>query len=172
MDLKKFDRLDLVAVGAATLAFVLSWFSAARSVSVDAGGLDLSDSVTLWHGYGVIAALLMLVGAVILGAEVMGAVPSSVQLPVSVRWIATGVLGLSALLTLIYLFSYGGDVPDGLGVDVSPGFLGIVMLLVLLVATAASAMRALNAPAKPSSTSTMPPPPPTAPPAPPTAPPA
>lgn len=153
VDIGSIKRNDQIAGAAAILAFILSLIPGAVSASLkgefkqmaEAAGQDTSDGVNLWHGIGVLAALLLLVGV---AAVVISIVPVSGLESVPVRWVATGIWALTSLLVLIYILTYEGDtagVPsDQLDqvADIGPGIVGWLLLLVCIVTTIFAAMGA------------------------------
>ena len=130
VDIGSIMRNDQIAGAAAILAFI---FALIPGVVTRSAG-DVSDGINLWHNYGVLAALLLLVGVVGIVAAILERAELQ-SLPV--RWITTGVWGLATLLVLIYVFTYDAGVPDNApaAVDVGPGFVGFVLLLLCIVTT-------------------------------------
>lgn len=144
VDIGSIKRNDQIAGAAAVLALILSFIPGSRTVEAKGGGP--SDSVNLWHGLGVLAALILLVAV----AGIVAAVLNRAELQaVPVRWINTGLLGLASLLTLIYIFTYKGDtsgVPAGVDIDdfveFSAGWAGYLIVLLGIVATVFAALGA------------------------------
>jgi hypothetical protein len=137
VDIGSIKRNDQIAGAAAVLAFIFALIPGARTAEAKGGGA--SDSVNLWHGIGVLAALLIIVGIAGLAVAILQV--SELQ-SIPVRWIATAALGLATLLTLIYIFTYKGDtsgVPPGMDidefVDFSAGWAGYLLVLLGIVAT-------------------------------------
>ncbi|HYJ68048.1 MAG TPA: hypothetical protein VEX15_10350 [Nocardioidaceae bacterium] len=149
VDIGSIKRNDQIAGAAAVLALILSLIPGARTFEAKAGaGLgNASESVNLWHGLGVLAALLLIVG--VAGVVVTVLEVSELQ-ALPVRWITTGVLGLATLLSLIYIFTYDGGVNAPPGVDVSEfidmaaGWAGYLLVLLGIVATVFAAMGAVE----------------------------
>jgi hypothetical protein len=149
VDIGSIKRNDQIAGAAAVLALILSFIPGARTFDAkeETIGFSASDSVNLWHGLGVLAAILLLVGVAGLAVTVLE-VSELQSLPV--RWITTGALGLATLLILIYIFTYDGGVDAPAGVDVgdfidmAAGWAGYLLLLLGIVATVFAAMGAVE----------------------------
>jgi len=142
VDIGSIKRNDQIAGAAAILAFIFALIPGVVTTSlkddvkdaVGAAGLDTSDGVNLWHGFGVLAGLLLLVGV----AGIVAAILERSELEsLPVRWITTGVWGLATLLVLIYGFTYDGGAPAGADrfVDIGPGFVGYLLMLLCIVTT-------------------------------------
>jgi hypothetical protein len=153
VDIGSIKRNDQIAGAAAVLAFIFALIPGAVTASLkdkfkemaEAAGQDTSDSVNLWHGLGVLAAILMLVGIAALAAAILQR--AEVQ-SLPIRWITTGVWGLTSLLVLIYILTYEGDtsgVPSSQVdkvADIGPGIIGWILLLLCIVTTVFAAMGA------------------------------
>ena len=99
VDIGSIKRNDQIAGAAAILAFIFALIPGVVTASLkdqfkdmaNAAGFDTSDSINLWHSYGVLAALLLLVGV----AGIVAAILERSELQsLPVRWITTGVWGL------------------------------------------------------------------------------
>jgi hypothetical protein len=149
VDIGSIKRNDQIAGAAAVLAFIFALIPGVVSASakggleerLEAAGRDTSDGVNLWHSYGVLAALLLLVAIAGLVAAILNRTELQ-SLPV--RWITTGVSGLATLLVLIYIFTYNGEATaaDEEVLDIGPGFIGYLLLLLCVVATVFAALGA------------------------------
>jgi hypothetical protein len=143
VDIGSIKRNDQIAGAAAILALIFAFIPGAvtadwtDAAEEQAGGAPMPDldSVNLWHGIGVLAALLLLVGV----AGVVASILERAELQsLPVRWITTGVWALTSLLVLIYIFTYDGGAPSGPFndfVDIGPGIVGYLLLLLCIVAT-------------------------------------
>jgi hypothetical protein len=143
VDIGSIKRNDQIAGAAAILALIFAFIPGAvtadwtDAAEEQAGGAPMPDldSVNLWHGIGVLAALLLLVGVACVVASILERAELQ-SLPV--RWITTGVWALTSLLVLIYIFTYDGGAPSGPFndfVDIGPGIVGYLLLLLCIVAT-------------------------------------
>jgi hypothetical protein len=149
VDIGSIKRNDQIAGAAAVLAFIFTLIPGARTFEAkeSLGVGSQSESVNLWHGLGVLAAILLLVGIAGLAATILQ-VSELQALPV--RWITTGALGLATLLSLIYIFTYDGgfDAPAGVDVsdfvDMAAGWAGYVLVILGIVATVFAAMGAME----------------------------
>jgi hypothetical protein len=130
VDIGSIKRNDQIAGAAAVLAFIFALIPGV--VTLSAG--DVSEGINLWHNYGVLVALLLLIGVAGIAAAILERAELQ-SLPV--RWITTGVWGLATLLVLIYIFTYdmGAPAADRAGVDIGPGFVGYLLLLLCIVTT-------------------------------------
>jgi hypothetical protein len=153
VDIGSIKRNDQIAGAAAVLAFIFALIPGVRTIeakgslksALESSGESTSDNANLWHGLGVLAALLMIVGIAGLVAAILNR--SELQ-SVPVRWISTGVWGLTTLLVLIFMFTYKGDtqgVPEAQldqAVDFGAGIVGWIVLLLCIATTVFAAMGA------------------------------
>jgi|Tabmets5t2r1_1033131.scaffolds.fasta_scaffold21034_1 hypothetical protein len=150
VDIGSIKRNDLVAAAAGGLALIFSFIPGAVTADwtdraeEESGGVALPDldSVNLWHGLGVLAALLLLIGVAGIVVTILN-VSELQSLPV--RWITTGAWALTSLFALIYVFTYDGGAPSGPFedfVDIGPGVVGYLLVLLCIVATVFSALGA------------------------------
>ena len=147
VDIGSIKRNDQIAGVAAILAFILSLIPAVRTFEAKEAtmGFSASEGVNLWHGLGVLAGILILMG--IAGVVVTVLDVAELQ-SIPVRWITTAVLGLATLLSLIFAFTYDGglDAPPGVDVgdfvDMAAGWAGYLLLLACIVATVFAALGA------------------------------
>lgn len=148
VDIGSIKRNDQIAGAAAILAFILALIPGAVSASVKdefkemaPPGVETSEGFNLWHSYGVLAALLIVVGI----AGLVAAILNRAELQaLPVRWITTGVLGLTTLLVLLYILTYDAGAPAGAeeAFDIGPGIVGWLLLLACIAATVFAAMGA------------------------------
>jgi hypothetical protein len=153
VDIGSIKRNDQIAGAAAVLAFIFALIPGVRSYDVKDQFKDeaeavgkATESANLWHGLGVLAAILMIVAIAGLAAAIVK-LPQVEGYPV--RWISTGLWGLVSLLVLIFIFTYEGTVEDG-GIsvdagqvyDIGPGIVGFILLLLCIGTTAFAAMGA------------------------------
>jgi hypothetical protein len=148
VDIGSIKRNDQIAGAATVLAFILSLIPGAVSFSLkdefkgQAGpGADTSESVNLWHGIGVLAAILLLIAVAGVVASILS--PAELQ-AIPVRWITAAALALTSVLVLIYILTYDADAPAGADevFDIGPGIVGWILLVVCVVATVFAAMGA------------------------------
>jgi hypothetical protein len=151
VDIGSIKRNDQIAGAAAILAFIFALIPGVVTASLsgrfkeaaEAAGADTSEGINLWHSYGVLAGLLLLVGI----AGLVAAILNRAELQaIPVRWVTTGVLGLATLLVLLYALTYDGGAPAGVGsgVDIGPGIVGWILLILGIVATVFSALGAVE----------------------------
>jgi hypothetical protein len=153
VDIGSIKRNDQIAGAAAILAFIFALIPGVRTIEAKGGfkaalessGESTSDSANLWHGLGVLAALLLIVGI----AGLVAAILNRAELrSLPVRWITTAVWGLTSLFVLIFMLTYKGDtngVPDAeldKAVNFGAGIVGWILLLLCLVATVFAALGA------------------------------
>jgi amino acid transporter len=135
-DFKTVGRNDQVALVAGAVAVVLTFFPAYAKASVESGGFNASQSENAWIEWATLGSLLLLAAFVLV---VLRVVVGNV-LPAGVPWnlITAGVAGLGTLLLVLYVFTFGGDIPSGMSVDVStgPGWSGWLLLIASIVFTA------------------------------------
>jgi hypothetical protein len=142
VDIGSIKRNDQIAGAAAVLAFIFALIPGVVTASLngdlkeaaEAAGADTSEGINLWHSYGVLAGLLLLVGI----AGLVAAILNRAELQaVPVRWVTTGIFGLATLLVLLYALTYDGGAPGGVGsaVDIGPGIVGWILLVLCVVTT-------------------------------------
>jgi hypothetical protein len=130
VDIGSIKRNDQIAGAAAILAFIFALIPGV----VTASRGDQSEGINLWHNYGVLAVLLLLIGI----AGIVAAILNRAELQsLPIRWITTGVWGLATLLVLVYIFTYDGGVPARAAetLDIGPGVVGYLLLLLSIVTT-------------------------------------
>ena len=130
-DFKAPSRNDQVFLGAGFLAFIFSFIAFAH-ISFD----GIGNTISAWHGIGVLAGLLLVVGLVAGAAAVFA--PASVSgLPVPARLLATGLAALALLFFVIRWLT----LPNAHGFGINVGYSlywGGYVLLVLNIATVAA----------------------------------
>ncbi|MFT4298912.1 MAG: hypothetical protein QM597_04655 [Aeromicrobium sp.] len=145
MDLSKINPLNLGALGAGVLTFILSLIPAFYRVSFDGdddyGIPGASDGINAWHEVGVFAMLVFLLAVAVVAVKVFAAQVVPANIPLNL--IAAALGGLALLLLLIYAFTVGDDVPDYLDDSVSAG-LFITGYLQILTTIAFVALAALG----------------------------
>jgi hypothetical protein len=122
-DLNALSRPDRVFLGAGFAAFIFSFIAFAH-ISFEGVG----DTISAWHGVGVLAALLLLV-AVAAGAAVVFAPSSLSSLPISGRLLATGL----AALALVFFIIRWLTLPSALGIGYNLYWGGYVLLVLNVV---------------------------------------
>lgn len=137
LDLSDWSIFDKIALGAGAVLFVFSFFSSFVTASVDVSGFSASSGISAWNSYATLGLLLCFAAVALVVVQRM----ESSVLPDTVPWplITAGSAGLGLLLLVIRAFTYGGDVPSGVGVSVHPGWSGWIVMaagLVILAATA------------------------------------
>ena len=135
-DFKTVGRNDQVALVAGAVAVVLTFFPAYAKASVKSSGFSASQSENAWIEWATLGTLLLIAAFVLV---VLRVVVGNV-LPAGLPWnlITAGVAGLGTLILVLYVFTFGGDIPSGLSVDVStgPGWSGWLLLIASIVFTA------------------------------------
>jgi len=140
-DFNALGKNDKVALVSGALTTVLLFFPAFAKASVsykgDTGGLslgDVSESKSAFVEWATFGALLLIVAfAIVVLRVVVG------NLPDGVPWnlVTAAAAGLGALLLILYVFTFGPDVPSGLGDSVKlstgPGWSGWILLPVSIV---------------------------------------
>lgn len=150
-DPKTVNPLDWGIIAAGVLAFIFSLFAFyTYSVSISIAGLSntsRSTSVSGWHGFfGWFGALLALIGALLLAAQLI----AKVSLPFPIRTVVLGLFGVAALcllLALVVVPGYAGSAGSslfGIHVNKGHGFGYWICLLAVLVGTGLSVKRFLD----------------------------
>ncbi len=136
-DFNALGKNDKVALVTGALTTILLFFPAYAKASVSAGdsGLSIgsvSESKSAFVEWATFVALLLIVAFVIVVLRVVVG-----NLPAGVPWnlITAGLAGLGTLLLIIYVFTFGPDVPSGISVDLStgPGWSGWILMPVAIV---------------------------------------
>jgi hypothetical protein len=131
--LSQSRKIVLIASVVGFIATLLPWYT----VSVHFGTITSSGSENGWHGWGLLAMLLFIVGAAwvvlpLLGVSIQGllaTLPPTVTEPRLVM----GIGGVAALCTLIFMVTEGGGV-SGAGISAGPSlgaYLGLICALAI-----------------------------------------
>jgi hypothetical protein len=137
-DFKSLSRDDQIFLGAGLLAFIFSFIEFAH-ISFD----GIGNTISAWHGVGVLAGLLLLL-AVAAGAAVVFAPASLAALPIPGRLLATGL----AALALVFFVVRWLTLPSANGFGIHVGYSlywGGYVLLVLTIATVVSGFLGMKA---------------------------
>jgi hypothetical protein len=137
-DAKTVNTNDWGVMGAAAGVFIFSLFGS--YVTYDFGGDeelfgDISGGVSAWNSYATLGVLLLIAVGALAAARVFG----GVVLPdIGVGWnlVAAGAAALGTLLLVLRAFTY----PDGLGLDVGPGWSGWVLMVLAIAETVFAVM--------------------------------
>lgn len=135
-DFKTLGKNDQVALVAGAVTVVLTFFPAYAKATVKSAGFNASQSENAWIEWATLGTLLLIAAFVLV---VLRVVVGNV-LPANLPWnlITAGVAGLGTLILVIYVFTFGGDIPSVPTVDVStgPGWSGWLLLIAAIVFTA------------------------------------
>ncbi|HEX3899596.1 MAG TPA: hypothetical protein VHW74_10520 [Mycobacteriales bacterium] len=132
-DFKALSRNDQVFLGAGVVALIFSFIDFAHVTASGVSGSGPSESA--WHGVGILAALLLLLGVLVAAANVFA--PDALSaLPVPARLASTGLTVLALLFFVIRWLTLPSDNFFGTHVGFTLAWGGYV-LLVLTVVTAA-----------------------------------
>lgn len=135
--LGKNDKVALVTGAVSTLLlFFPAYAKASVSYNGDAGISlgDVSESKSAFVEWATLGALLILAAFVIVVLRVVVG-----NLPAGVPWnlITAAAAGLGALILVIYVFTFGPDVPsiaeDSIDLSTGPGWSGWILLPVSIV---------------------------------------
>jgi hypothetical protein len=124
MNFGAFDRGTKVLL-VAGLLLVIDSFLAWQQVSVSAVGLSITASLNMWHGIGILAALLVIALLVWEVLQLAG-ITKQLQLPVSAALISVALAAAAALFTIIKF----------LVADVArhwPAWIGLVLAIAIAV---------------------------------------
>lgn len=131
MDLSKINPLNLGALVAGGLTFILSFIPSfvVASVDSDIAGVDYSDGTSAWDGFGVLAVLLIIVATAAIAVKVFA--PQVIPAGVPVNLVAAAAAGVGTLLLILRAFTYEG----GFGVDVGPGWSAFAVFITSIALT-------------------------------------
>lgn len=151
-DFKSLSRNDQLALVAGVLAFIASffpWYGVKFKGALAAFGGG-SATVTAWHGLAAFGLVLLLLGLLVVAAQVFAGA-SLPAIPTSYELVAAGLSCLGALFVIIKSF----DLPTYSGADASVGLRwgGWVLLILVVVQAVVCVMRVLAANARPASSS-------------------
>jgi len=141
VDLSKINPLNLGALVAGGVSFILSLLPAYVTVSVDSdlAGVDYSNGTNAWASYATFGILLVILATAIIAVKVFA--PQVVPAGVPVNLVAAAVAGLGTLLLLLRAI-FPGDTGGGFGVDISagPGWSGYLLFLSTIALTVFAAL--------------------------------
>ncbi len=130
MDLSKINPLNLGALVAGGISFILSFIPSYVTVSVDSdiAGVDFSEGTNAWKSYATLGILLVILATAAIAVKVFA--PQVVPAEIPLNLIAAAAAGLGALL-LILRAVFPGDTGGGFGVEVNagPGWSGYLLFL-------------------------------------------
>ncbi|WP_229053661.1 hypothetical protein [Aeromicrobium sp. Leaf350] len=135
MDLSKINPLNLGALVAGGLTFILSFIPSFVTISADLGGADFSDGVNAWDsGLGVLGVLLILIATAAIAVKVFA--PQVLPPAIPINLVAAAAAGLGTLLLILRAFTYDG----GFGVDVGPGWSAFAVFITSIALTVLAAL--------------------------------
>jgi hypothetical protein len=147
-DFKALSRNDQGALVAGALTILFSFFGAYVTASVKGGddvpglsSIDTSSGTNAWYSFATFGMLLIVVSVAVVAVKAFAAS----NLPDGVPWrlVALATAGLGTLLLLLRALTEGsGDVPSGLGIDVSvgPGWSGWLLMISAIALTVFTAL--------------------------------
>ena len=144
-DLRQLPREDQALVGVGVLAFIASFLPYyGASLHGMPGrpllfGGNVSTSVTAWHGWNIVALLLMLAVTAIAAVRALAPETELPSLPVSWNFILVAVSAVSSLIYVVRTFTL--DSGNVLGIDFGLRWGAYVLLILLLAHTVLAAMR-------------------------------
>jgi len=148
LDTNRLSQGEMIAAGAAILLFIvmfITWFSVDLGDNglFEAAGVDTGANA--WQAFSWIDIVLFVTIIVAVGGAVVAATATSVNTPVAVSAITTGLGILSFLLVLYRIIDPpgAGDIPDGLDIGISRG-IGVWLGLILTAAIAFGGWRAME----------------------------
>ncbi len=143
-DFKALNKNDQAALATGAVAVLLTFFPWYGTIKVKVKGGDSlgslgggSDSINSWHELATLGTLLLIAAFVIV---VLRVVVGNV-LPAGAPWnlITAGLAGLATLILVIYVFTFGPDVPsiakDSIEVSSGPGWSGWLLLIAAIAFT-------------------------------------
>jgi hypothetical protein len=133
--LSKGRQVTLIAGVVGLIISFFPWYK----VSVDYAGFSSSSSISAWHGWGFLAALLFIVAGAwillpMLGVQVRG-ILASLPPTVTEARLVMGIGAVALLCTILFMLTEG---PSGSSVGVSYGpsygaYLGLIVSLAIIV---------------------------------------
>ena len=138
-DLKNLPRNDQAVLGLGILAFIVSFFPY-YGASGTFLGHNASTSTSAWHGWNVLALLLILAATIVAAAMVFAA-DSLPELPVSLNFVVAAMSALGSLILIIRSFTldHGSIGPVDYGLR-----WGAYVLMIVCVAQAVFAFMRLR----------------------------
>ena len=124
-DFKALSKFDQGALVAGAVAILFSFFDA---------------FVTAWYSFATLGILLVIVAVAVVAVKAFAAQ----NLPDGVPWrlVALATAALGTILLVLRPLTEGGDVPSGMGVDVSvgPGWSGYIVWIAAIALTVFTAL--------------------------------
>lgn len=136
-DVRQLPRNDQGVLAAGVLAFIFSLIPSYYGLT-GAGPFD--DSVNAWHGWNVIALLLILAATLIAAAQVFRA-PSLPDVPVSLNFVVLAASGVGTLILIIRSFTLESKSAGGASIGLEWSAYVLMILCVVQVAFAAMRFR-------------------------------
>ena len=134
MDTNRLSQGEMIAAISAVLLllimFIFDWFGIGGDIGDQANAAGFDTGFNAWQSFDFIDIVLFITVLVAVGGALMAANAQSVNSPVAISAITAGLGILSVILILYRIIDPpGGDVPEGLGVDISRKigvFLGLI----------------------------------------------
>ena len=151
VDFKALGKNDQVALVAGGLSVLLTFFPAFVKVSIKAkdgalggalGSISSSASDNSWTEWATLGTLLIIAAFAIVVIRIFAAS----SLPDGVPWnlVTAAAAGLGTLILVLYVFTFGPDVPsvagDAFKVSTGPGWSGWLLLISSIVFTVFAAI--------------------------------
>lgn len=132
-DFKTVGKNDQVALVAGAITVVLTFFPAYAKASVSSGTFSVSQTENAWIEWATLGTLLLIAAFVLV---VLRVVVGNV-LPDGLPWnlITAAVAGLGTLILVLYVFTFGGDIPSGVDASTGPGWSGWILMVAAIVFT-------------------------------------
>ncbi|HVA90372.1 MAG TPA: hypothetical protein VNL71_11080 [Chloroflexota bacterium] len=133
-------RIALVAGVVGLIVSFLHWYTASYSASFGGAGLSESTSISGWHGWGIVAVLLLIVSGVVavlplIGITSVRALVPSLPPTVTDAMVLMGAGVIAVLTTILFMTTEGSGV-SGPGYSEGPSF-GAYIGLICGIAVAA-----------------------------------
>ena len=149
MDTNRLSQGEMIAAVSALLLlivmFIFTWFSVDLGDNnlFEASGVDTGANA--WQAFGFIDIVLFVTILVAIGGALIAANATSVNTPVTISAITTGLGILSVLLILYRIIDPpgSGDIPDGFDIGISRG-IGVWLGLILAAGIAYGGWRAME----------------------------
>jgi uncharacterized membrane protein len=142
-DFKALSKFDQGALVAGAVAILFSFFDAFVTASVKGSGdfaVNTSAGRNAWYSFATLGILLVIVAVVVVAVKAFAAQ----SLPDGVPWrlVALATAALGTILLVLRPLTEGGDVPSGMGVDVSvgPGWSGYIVWIAAIALTVFTAL--------------------------------